>query len=191
MGAGIFVGQPARPDEVLEPARPPALRSGLRPPQEIALASAGPDPTASIGHSSVFAKDRVPAEIALAYAAAPAVAPEPLPRSAPMGVLGAPVPAVVPAAPSPTPVAVRGEKIHDPWLRGIVVAPSVQYSMHVSVLGPTDYRTLRPLFAKPSFALAIIFSEDPHFGMNTDAFAGAPIAFLPTVTFASRTAGLR
>ena len=42
-----------------------------------------------------------------------------------------------------------------------------------------------------SFALAIIFSEDPHFGMNTDAFAGAPIAFLPTVTFASRTAGLR
>src|SRR5262245_1638118 len=37
MGAGIFVGQPARPDEVLEPARPPALRSGLRTPEEIAL----------------------------------------------------------------------------------------------------------------------------------------------------------
>src|SRR6516164_6612778 len=37
MGASIFVGQPARPDEVLEPARPPALRSGFRPPEEIAL----------------------------------------------------------------------------------------------------------------------------------------------------------
>jgi hypothetical protein len=36
-GAGVFVGQPARPDEILEPARPPALRSGLRPPQEIAF----------------------------------------------------------------------------------------------------------------------------------------------------------
>jgi len=73
----------------------------------------------------------------------------------------------------------------------VVMAPSVQYSMHVSVLGPTDYRTLRPLFAKPSFALAMIFSDDPHFGMNADAFGGAAVAFLPTITFSSRTAGLR
>jgi uncharacterized protein YcbK (DUF882 family) len=163
-----------------------------RPPQEITVASADPEQTTSIGPS--FVPDRVPPEIALAYAATtPTAAPEPPPRPAPMGSLGAPVPAAAPLAAGPTaaPVAIRGERIHDPWLRGIVMAPSVQYSMHVSVLGPTDYRTLRPLFAKPSFALAMIFSNDPHSGMNADAFGGAAISFLPTVTFASRTAGLR
>ncbi len=170
----------------------PEGRPAPRPPHEIAVASADPEPTASIGSWPEFAKDRVPAEIALAYAATtPAAAPEPPPRPAPMGVLGAPAPAAAPAAAGPAPVAFRGEKIHDPWLRGVVMAPSVQYSMHVSVFGPTDYRTLRPLFAKPSFALAMIFSADPHFGMNADAFGGAAVAFLPTVTFSSRTAGLR
>jgi uncharacterized protein YcbK (DUF882 family) len=169
----------------------PEGRLAPRPPQEIAVASADPEPTTSIGSWPEFAKDRVPAEIALAYAAAPVAAPEPPPRPAPMGSLGAPVPAVV-AAPIPAaPVAIRGEKIHDPWLRGIVMAPSVQHSMHVSVLGPTDYRALRPLFAKPSFALTMIFSDDPHFGMNVDAFGGAAVSFLPTVTFPTRTAGLR
>jgi hypothetical protein len=110
-----------------------------------------------------------------------------------MGVLGAPAPvATSPAAvPSPAVHAFRGEKIYDPWLRGMVVAPSVQYSMHVSALGPTNYRTLKPLFAKPSVALAMIFSADPHFGMSAEAFGGAAVAFLPTITFASRTAGLR
>jgi uncharacterized protein YcbK (DUF882 family) len=169
----------------------PEGRPAPRPPQEIVVASADPEPTAGLGASSEFAKDRVPAEIALAYAATPAAALEPPPRAAPMGVLGAPAPAVVPAVAGPAPVAFRGEKIHDPWLRGVVMAPSVQYSMHVSVLGPTDYRTLRPLFAKPSFALAMIFSDDPHFGMNADTFGGAAVAFLPTITFALRTAGLR
>ena len=170
----------------------PEGRPAPRPPQEIVVASADPEPTAGLGASSEFAKDRVPAEIALAYAATPTAALEPPPRAAPMGVLGAPAPAVAPAVAGPAPVAAfRGEKIHDPWLRGVVMAPSVQYSMHVSVLGPTDYRTLRPLFAKPSFALAMIFSDDPHFGMNADAFGGAAVAFLPTITFALRTAGLR
>jgi hypothetical protein len=169
----------------------PEGRPAPRPPQEITVASADPEPTASVRSWPEFAKDRVPAEIALAYAATPAAAPELPPRPAPMGVLGAPAPAIAPAAAGPTPVAVRGEKIHDPWLRGVVMAPSVQYSMHVSVFGPTDYRTLKPLFAKPSFALAMVFSADPHFGMNADAFGGAAVAFLPTITFSSRTAGLR
>jgi uncharacterized protein YcbK (DUF882 family) len=165
-----------------------------RPPQEIAVANADPEPTASIGSWPEFSRDRVPAEIALAYAAAPAItaaAPEPPPRPTPMGSLGAPAPVAAPATTGSIPVAFRGERIHDPWLRGIVMAPSVQYSMHVSVLGPTDYRTLRPLFAKPSFALAMIFSADPHSGMNTEAFAGPAVSFLPTVTFPTRTAGLR
>jgi uncharacterized protein YcbK (DUF882 family) len=172
----------------------PEGRPAPRPPQEIALANADPEPTASIGSWPEFTRDRVPAEIALAYAAAPAITaatPEPPPRPTPMGSLGAPAPVAAPATTGSIPVAFRGERIRDPWLRGIVMAPSVQYSMHVSVLGPTDYRTLRPLFAKPSFALAMIFSADPHSGMNAEAFAGPAVSFLPTVTFPTRTAGLR
>ena len=164
-----------------------------RPPQEIAVASADPEPTASIGSWPEFARDRVPADIAIAYAAAPAETPEPAARPTPMGVLGAPAPVIAPApaAAGAAPRMVRGEKILDPWLRGLVVVPSVQYSLHVSVLGPTDYRTLRPLFAKPSFVLAMMFSDDPHFGMSAEVFGGAAVSFLPTITFASRTAGLR
>jgi hypothetical protein len=172
----------------------PEGQPALRPPQEIAVASADPEPTASIGSWPEFSRDRVPAEIALAYAAAPAITaatPEPPPRPAPMGSLGAPAPVAAPATTGSIPVAFRGEKIQDPWLRGIVMAPSVHYSMHVSVLGPTDYRTLRPLFAKPSFALAMMFSADPHSGMNAEVFAGPAVSFLPTVTFPTRTAGLR
>ena len=168
----------------------PGGQPAPRPPQEITVASADPEQTASLS-AAEFARDRVPAEIALAYAAAvPAVAPEPPPRAAPMGILGAPVPAAVPTV-SPALHVFRGEKIRDPWLRGIVVAPSVQYSMHVSVLGPTDYRSLRPFFAKPSSAVAMTFSDDPQFGMNADTFAGSAVSFLPTVAFSSRTAQLR
>src|SRR5947209_34181 len=49
----------------------PEGRPAPRPPQEIVVASADPEPTAGLGASSEFAKDRVPAEIALAYAATP------------------------------------------------------------------------------------------------------------------------
>jgi hypothetical protein len=37
----------------------------------------------------------------------------------------------------------------------------------------------------------MMFSEDPHFVMSAEAFAGAAVSFLPTITFVSRTAGLR
>jgi uncharacterized protein YcbK (DUF882 family) len=162
-----------------------------RPPQEIVVASADPEQTASLSSADAM-RDRVPPQIALAYAATvPAAAPEPAPRAAPMGILGAPAPVVTAPATSPALHALGGEKIRDPWLRGIVMAPSVQYSMYVSVLGPTDYRSLRPLFAKPSSTVAMVFSEDPQFGLNTDQFGGAAVSFLPTVTFASRTVALR
>ncbi len=161
-----------------------------RPPQEIVVADADPEPTASI-ETGAARNDRVPTDLALAYAAAaPAANPEPPPRAQPMGSLESPAPVAAPAAPPRATVKAGGEPIRDPWLRGIVVAPSVQYSMRVSSMGPTDYRSLRPLLAKPSFAVAMTFSEDPHFGMDAAAFGGAAVSFLPTVIFPSRTARL-
>jgi hypothetical protein len=85
---------------------------------------------------------------------------------------------------------IRAGRIENPWLRGIVVAPSIHYSMSVSVLGPTDYRVLGPLFAKPSYAVSMMFTEEPASSMSTEAFGGAAVEFLRTITFASRTARL-
>jgi uncharacterized protein YcbK (DUF882 family) len=88
-------------------------------------------------------------------------------------------------------VLAPGERIDNPWLRGIVMASSVRDTMRVTVLGPTDYRSLQPLMAKPRTAVAMGFSLDPQLGLVTQKFAGAAVAFLPTVTFTpSRAAAL-
>ena len=71
------------------------------------------------------------------------------------------------------------------------MAPSIQDTMRVSVLGPTDYRSLQPLMAKPRTVLAMGFSSDPRFGLVSQGFEGAAVAFLPIVTFMpSRAAAL-
>jgi uncharacterized protein YcbK (DUF882 family) len=127
-------------------------------------------------------------DVALAYAnPAPALdvprrptTIESLLRTRPNGTL------TVPAARRT--VLAPGERIDNPWLRGIVMASSVRDAMRVTVLGPTDYRNLQPLLAKPSTAVAMGFSLDPQLGLVTQNFAGAAVAFLPTVTFVSSRA---
>ena len=69
------------------------------------------------------------------------------------------------------------------------MAPSVHYSMRVAVFGGTDPRTIRPYMLKPSSSVHMVFSDDPQFGMTSDYFSGAAVAFLPTVSFI-RTAGI-
>jgi hypothetical protein len=84
-----------------------------------------------------------------------------------------------------------GTRISDPWLRGVVISPSVRAAMSVSSLGPTDYRALQPLLYKPRRAIAMTFADDPLAGMTTETFGGSAVAFIPTVTFgSSRTASL-
>jgi uncharacterized protein YcbK (DUF882 family) len=81
-----------------------------------------------------------------------------------------------------------GERIDDPWLRSIVIVPSVQDTMRVGVLGPTDYRNLQPLLAKPRAVVAMGFSADPQVGLVSQRFEGAAVAFVPTVGFTSSRA---
>lgn len=80
----------------------------------------------------------------------------------------------------------------NPWLRGVLMAPTAYHSLHVAQLGVPDYRSLRPLMHKPRAVLAMSFSEDPYDGMISERFGGAAVAFLPTISFGgSRTAGLQ
>jgi uncharacterized protein YcbK (DUF882 family) len=176
-----------------------------RPPRDIEGIE---ETTSSIASwaSNPGQNDRVPTELVLAYAAAtPAAEPETRPvTAAPMGTVRAnpamPAPNATvatrkPAAqpqaqpqPHATPVVQRSI---DPWLRGIVLTPSVQHSLSVVMLAAPDYRTLRPLMHKPRSTVAMVFSNDPTLGLVAESFRGPAITFLPTIgTANTRTAGL-
>jgi uncharacterized protein YcbK (DUF882 family) len=166
-------------------------------PRPIALASAG-DTAASLPSWPLGAReDRIPSEYVLALAAqAPVGSEHPL-RSAPMGSLRAGQTAV-PRNPAPAqkqtasrlPAPTR--LIENPWLRGVVLSPSIQDAMDVVATAAPDYRQLTSLMRKPASAVAASFSDDPAFeATEPQTFAGPAVAFLPTVTFGRITASLR
>jgi len=162
------------------------------PSPRVAVRSVDTDEEATASVKTVAVASGEDQDVALAYAAAPTSALDLPARPAAMGSL-------LRTKPNGTlivQVARRtllqpGERIDDPWLRSIVMAPSIRDTMRVSVLGPTDYRNLQPLMAKPRSAVAMGFSALPQFGLVSQNFEGAAVAFLPTVTFApSRAAAL-
>jgi uncharacterized protein YcbK (DUF882 family) len=189
---------PAAPTPSAGPVEP------VRPPGEIP--NAEQEPTGSLS-SWPDRGDRAPAGKALAYAA-PASREEiqrtPPPPAAPARSAApvAPAAAAAPAAPAapltrslaataPVPRAadVRpGMRSDNPWLRGLVISPSVHYEMSVAVFGKPDYRQIAPLMHKPTSVLAMTFSADPQPDTASSSFTGPAVAFLPTVR--TRTAAL-
>jgi uncharacterized protein YcbK (DUF882 family) len=176
-----------------------------RPPREIE-GVATEETTSSIAAwaNNPSQNDRVPTELVLAYAATtPGAEPDtarPV-TAAPMGTVRA-NPAVTPAPNAtvatrkaaaqpqaqPTPVVQRSI---DPWLRGVVLTPSVQHSLSVAMLAAPDNRMLRPLMHKPRSTVAMVFSNDPMLGLVAESFRGPAVTFLPTIgVAATRTAGL-
>ena len=160
-------------------------RSAPRPPAPIAdeASASRAETTASINSwlkDTEARADRVPADLALAYAAAavpegsrPVVAAAPaMPR---IGSEGMSQMARVPPK--------AGQRFNDPWLRGITLASSVHYGMNVSVYGKLDVRQVRTMMIKPVSSLMMAFVGDPYEGMQTARFAGAAVTFLPTVTY--------
>ena len=83
------------------------------------------------------------------------------------------------------------ERLDDPWLRGLVLAQSVQNSLVVTQVGDPDFTSFTQFMRKPASSLLMTFSSDPHLGMTADQFSGSAVVFPATVTFASRHASLR
>jgi uncharacterized protein YcbK (DUF882 family) len=163
------------------------------------IAAVARDATASIGPLSD--PDRVPPEVALAYAAQ-AETGNRAERTAPMGrLIGRAAAAVVTTADASIAVkpAIAGSgplrpamDANDPWLRGLMLAASVHNSMTITMFGEPDFRYLVEYMRKPDSALVMTFSRDPHLGMTTDAFNGSAVVFQATATFAERhTASLQ
>jgi uncharacterized protein YcbK (DUF882 family) len=162
-------------------------RSVPRPPAEVTeLSAARAETTASITSWLKDAEaraDRVPADVALSYAAN-AIPDSPRPAGTtpamPAARLGDGTTQIAKIPPK------AGQRFNDPWLRGITLATSVHYDMNVSVYGKLDVRQVRTMMIKPATSLAMTFGGDAYEGMQTLKFAGAAVTFLQTVEFAGR-----
>ena len=159
--------------------------------RRIEPASPGRDLTASIGPFPNH--DRVPADVALAYAAQSAGRPADR-ASATVTSKGATSTASKAsesiAQSRLTPAA---ERLDDPWLRGLVLTPSMQNSLVVTQVGDPDFAGLTQFMKKPGSSVLMTFSSDPHLGMTDGQFTGSAVVFPTTVTFGAsrRTASLQ
>jgi hypothetical protein len=79
----------------------------------------------------------------------------------------------------------------DPWLRAVILAPSLSASMTAILYGEPDMTELRALMNKPTTSVAMSFDEDPYPGISAAHFSGEAVVFLTTLAFERRTASLR
>jgi uncharacterized protein YcbK (DUF882 family) len=89
-----------------------------------------------------------------------------------------PKPPVVPANP--------GMRYDDPWLRAMIVTPSLSSGMTATLYGDPDFSELRSLMKKPTATLMMSFSDEPYPGIAPSHFSGEAVVFLTTRTFDQR-----
>jgi uncharacterized protein YcbK (DUF882 family) len=141
--------------------------------------------------------DRVPPELALAYAAhnapAPRVALQDIRRSAvipPPNTRPVAAPAFMPPEITGTVAVTPNRNPQNPWLRTVLLAPSV-YLMTATQFKRPEPAELAPLLVKPRSVMMMAFSADPYDGMTFHAFSGKAVPYIATVTIGIRTASLR
>jgi uncharacterized protein YcbK (DUF882 family) len=183
-------------------AAPPKSARGVE------VASADPNATGSVGPLPGASDDRVPPQLALAYA-----------EQSPSHAIAAAARAAVDKAgavigESETTVAVKGvndqpktsvqkaiqlaaaavkvsERLDNPWLRAIILSPSVHRFLSTLAFGARDVTYLAGLMVKPASSVMMTFSPDPNLGLSQDHFNGSAIVFLSTITYPTRTASLQ
>jgi hypothetical protein len=208
---GFWHGLPEAPDTTpARPAAPARAAAAAKRPAATTVASADPESTASLPPLLRNERDTAGQGTvgALAYAA-PADAPlatRPAPMGANLGRSAQPDtsiavkrnvdrPAAAPAGSvplgNPNMALKAGDRVNDPWLRAMIIAPSLNL-MSTSMLSKPDYRNLTPFMQKPASTVMMTFSDDPYVGMGSDKFGGSAVVFVSTTTFGkARTASLR
>jgi uncharacterized protein YcbK (DUF882 family) len=78
----------------------------------------------------------------------------------------------------------------DPWLRAMILTPSMSDSMTATLYGRPDLGELRNLMHKPRASLMLSFGEDPFSGPAPDQFRGEAVVFMNNHAFDRRTASL-
>jgi uncharacterized protein YcbK (DUF882 family) len=185
----------------LPPSRPAVYQVGKVPsPPGSKTVTVGSMAVASIFSPWPTAQtDRVSPELALAYAARNEPAPRvPLQNVQRAAVLPPPA-AKAPALPAPVvrditgavPLASVNRNRDNPWLRAVMLAPSMYHYMTATQFNQIDMRRVAPLMQKPRSVVMMAFSRDPHNGMTFHAFSGKAVMFMATFTFGMQTASLR
>ena len=76
-------------------------------------------------------------------------------------------------------------RFDDPWLRAIVLSPSVHHFLTTLALGARDFRSLAALMVKPASSVMMTFSPIQS-RSDADHFSGTAIVFISTVTYPER-----
>jgi hypothetical protein len=82
-------------------------------------------------------------------------------------------------------------RFQNPWMRAIVLSPSVHQFLTTAALGAGDLRALATMMVKPSNSVMMTFADDPNPGLHHDHFSGAAIVFVSTVNYPTHTASLQ
>ena len=172
---------------------PLADRKDPEPFQNALSYAAQPDPMATRTLQATPGKPHVSAHgdttVAVKHSDERAPAAAPKREAAISPATPAATPTITSKKPSSTSVVRVGDRFNDPWIRAMIVTPSTQDYMETTLFGAPDFRNLGPYLEKPTTAVAVAFTDDPHPGMATDRFAGNPVTFVSTVPFgSSRTA---
>ena len=202
------------PDGAAQPLAQSALKNALHSPG-LVVASADPNTTGSISPLPGATPDRVPADsrsampnsptasrrliaAAIAAAAAQTAAAEPGQLIAQngmtivaKGVIDQPQSSFQRAIRLASAAVKVGERFDDPWLRAIVLSPSVNHFLTTLAFGARDFTSLAEQMVKPASSVMMTFSIDPSMGLSSDHFSGSAIVFLSTITYPTRTASLQ
>jgi hypothetical protein len=105
-------------------------------------------------------------------------------------VSGHPASAIVTVTNRTSPALADGERLRDPWLRAVVLSPSVRRFLTAATLGAHDFRILADHMVKPASSVMMTFAADANPGLDHDHFSGSAIVFVSTVTYPTHTASL-
>ena len=90
------------------------------------------------------------------------------------------------------PVAANpGMRYDDPWLRAMILTPSLSSAMTATLYGEPDFSELRTLMSKPNATVMMSFTDEAYPGIAANRFSGEAVVFLATRAFERRTASLR
>ena len=169
----------ARQDQV-----PPelALAYAAQPEQD---GAAAPTPVANVTRAAIVPRGAAPVQLAANLPAPPPGTTIAVKRGATQSV------STILAAPSHGAAPQSGARIDNPWLRAVMLSPSVRRYLTPLLLGDPDYRALAALMQKPLSSVMMTFAADPNPGLTADRFSGSAVVFMSTVTWGARTAALR
>jgi uncharacterized protein YcbK (DUF882 family) len=107
------------------------------------------------------------------------------------GATQAASPVMTASATSLTVTKTADAHLANPWMRAIVLSPSVHDFLTTMALGTRDFGSLAALMVKPSRSVSMAFAADPNPGLDNDRFSGTAIVFISTVSYLTRTASLQ